>query len=634
MNIWNQITQGAENSPLWMFQRGNNIDAIHQAVRGMHLQNVLETIEEKTGAEVLNSSSPISRAYDAVKNIEDKNPRCRKTQFCLAYLEYHKGSYPQASSRLKRLGEGRGRDEIGSILLASTLMGQQKNKDAVNVLLPFLDSPQKHGCALSFLAVALAANGDRGRALNVLNTVASGPSNQIPEVIANLANVSGKMGRVDHQDAYIETIMNRFSELPLGYAEKGSLLHQQNNFSLAKPFFELAIQKGDLRPATKLKLIQCLAQTGEKARSRAELDDLIQNDGAALTFAYNIRAQWRQESGDLRGALHDLDFILNDLKQISHGNLSHRAEILFDLGQHQAALKDLNCIHDSGWHSQRTLLIAALCQVSSDPAEARDCIEKVYSMATGMKAKELHYLAKYYMATDEPSKAVGVFEKLLKLEPHNLGNRAEKGILELALGHYENAYGDLKVAFKGELGETEARRVGLAFAKVCRHLAWENKSHRVLLEAMTVDFDPDINETLTLKGRLYALEGDHQSAVQQYGASLKIKTTLATLKYRMASLQKLGMAELALADATQIIERQDAGIEKTIEELSCPISMETLKDPVTMEDGFTYERSSIQHWMRNHRTSPMTRADIGNPGGFQNLLVTKVLDHLQGLRKS
>ena len=42
------------------------------------------------------------------------------------------------------------------------------------------------------------------------------------------------------------------------------------------------------------------------------------------------------------------------------------------------------------------------------------------------------------------------------------------------------------------------------------------------------------------------------------------------------------------------------------EELLCPILQSLMTDPVITEDGFTYERSAIEHWLKDHDTSPKT----------------------------
>ena len=42
-------------------------------------------------------------------------------------------------------------------------------------------------------------------------------------------------------------------------------------------------------------------------------------------------------------------------------------------------------------------------------------------------------------------------------------------------------------------------------------------------------------------------------------------------------------------------------------EFLCPISLDTMRDPVLCEDGHTYERASISQWLAANPTSPTTR---------------------------
>jgi Mg-chelatase subunit ChlD len=50
-------------------------------------------------------------------------------------------------------------------------------------------------------------------------------------------------------------------------------------------------------------------------------------------------------------------------------------------------------------------------------------------------------------------------------------------------------------------------------------------------------------------------------------------------------------------------------------EYLCPITMGLMTDPVIGEDGYTYERKSIEEWLQTHTTSPMTRCGMN----IQNL---------------
>ena len=43
---------------------------------------------------------------------------------------------------------------------------------------------------------------------------------------------------------------------------------------------------------------------------------------------------------------------------------------------------------------------------------------------------------------------------------------------------------------------------------------------------------------------------------------------------------------------------------------SCPISHEVMRDPVTLSDGHSYERRSIERWLEKKTTSPLTGATL------------------------
>jgi hypothetical protein len=41
--------------------------------------------------------------------------------------------------------------------------------------------------------------------------------------------------------------------------------------------------------------------------------------------------------------------------------------------------------------------------------------------------------------------------------------------------------------------------------------------------------------------------------------------------------------------------------------LICPITLQIMTEPVLAPDGYTYEKSAIESWLRRHGTSPHTR---------------------------
>ena len=62
-------------------------------------------------------------------------------------------------------------------------------------------------------------------------------------------------------------------------------------------------------------------------------------------------------------------------------------------------------------------------------------------------------------------------------------------------------------------------------------------------------------------------------------------------------------------------------------EYLCPIRIEVFKDPVVLEDGYTYERDALEDWLRTHTTSPMTGAPLQNKNVFPNHILRQLILH-------
>jgi hypothetical protein len=62
-------------------------------------------------------------------------------------------------------------------------------------------------------------------------------------------------------------------------------------------------------------------------------------------------------------------------------------------------------------------------------------------------------------------------------------------------------------------------------------------------------------------------------------------------------------------------EWNDVGAEfPTIADFICPLSSRVMQDPVRAEDGFTYERATIEDWLATRDTSPqLPGVSMGDP---------------------
>ena len=61
------------------------------------------------------------------------------------------------------------------------------------------------------------------------------------------------------------------------------------------------------------------------------------------------------------------------------------------------------------------------------------------------------------------------------------------------------------------------------------------------------------------------------------------------------------------------------------DEFICPITSEIMTDPVSTEDGFTYERAAITEWLRTKDTSPKTGATLESKALIPNLMARSMI---------
>ena len=66
-----------------------------------------------------------------------------------------------------------------------------------------------------------------------------------------------------------------------------------------------------------------------------------------------------------------------------------------------------------------------------------------------------------------------------------------------------------------------------------------------------------------------------------------------------------------------MLTRQDGNVS--------PITAEIMTDPVSTEDGFTYERAAITEWLRTKDTSPKTGAKLESKKLFPNLMARSMI---------
>lgn len=73
------------------------------------------------------------------------------------------------------------------------------------------------------------------------------------------------------------------------------------------------------------------------------------------------------------------------------------------------------------------------------------------------------------------------------------------------------------------------------------------------------------------------------------------------------------------------------GVDLT-EHLRCPITRRVMTDPVILVDGYTYERSSIEKWISEYDTSPMTGLKLAVNWIIPNYKIQSIIEQCEHLK--
>ena len=84
-------------------------------------------------------------------------------------------------------------------------------------------------------------------------------------------------------------------------------------------------------------------------------------------------------------------------------------------------------------------------------------------------------------------------------------------------------------------------------------------------------------------------------------------------------------------DIKDVIEILDLALDKFMnsvpEEYLCPITHHIMTDPVTTEDGHTYDRKAIENWFQICNRSPMTNLELFSTHLEPNTELKKKIDY-------
>ena len=69
------------------------------------------------------------------------------------------------------------------------------------------------------------------------------------------------------------------------------------------------------------------------------------------------------------------------------------------------------------------------------------------------------------------------------------------------------------------------------------------------------------------------------------------------------------------------------------DDLRCPLTLELFEDPVTAQDGHTYERRAIVEWLNKKKTSPLTHEPLDATALVPQHVVRKLIESFREKRR-
>ncbi|MGE3627771.1 MAG: tetratricopeptide repeat protein, partial [Hyphomicrobiales bacterium] len=270
--------------------------------------------------------------------------------------------------------------------------------------------------------------------------------------------------------------------------------------------------------------------------------------GHGLATAYNNRGYYLAETGDLKGALEDLDRAIKIWPRDATFFLT-RGYVLGELGEIDRAFTDTNqAIKLDPKLAQAYVNRSAGWIAKGEPAKALADVEKALRLEPG-NIMALHFkgLSLYHMSRYK--EAVTAYNAALKADPKLALAYAHRGYSLFELGEYEKAAAD----FEKQI----ALDATLTSGYIGRALYWKYKDDtQRALEEINHALKLDTRDTDALNARAILLEllGEHDRAIADIEAAIRIAPEEARLYLVRGNLwRETGNLEQALADQNKAI---------------------------------------------------------------------------------
>ena len=118
-----------------------------------------------------------------------------------------------------------------------------------------------------------------------------------------------------------------------------------------------------------------------------------------------------------------------------------------------------------------------------------------------------------------------------------------------------------------------------------------------------------------------AREAEDRSTRERSAASIRERAAKAAEDRQRVERRKYGEASASPGGDVSRNSSNEAS-----EEYKCPILFEVMNEPVICADGFSYERSAIEFWLRSHNTSPKTNLPLEHRNVIPNRNLKILID--------
>ena len=588
-------------------------------------QQFLKAIEDELGAQIFNRPDSFRAAKTALNRLERRYPRSSKVHHCMLYLDYLQGRYQSSTDRYQRRMDIDPLPET-QMLRASAHALQRHHSEAQHNLDIIKNYPRAYSEDIAILNMTLAlARKDLNQADRdyqiVLSKIHQLNSGQLERAIHALLDSE----RYELALKFCDQLESLSPQDPVAIIGRACVATKNEHYGEAiAQFKDMIGHHRYVGLAANFHFALALFRDGQPTHALDIIHQSIDHDKLAEPEFYDLRAHIYFSQGQNGPALNDLNTIIDYFGRGWVSSYVLRAQVHYRMKHYDQALKDLLLLADHQVLNLKEEFFLLECfQKIGDFNSLKIHINSLRSRYPDLSLSQEKICLGYFQELGDHRRILDSTASLIHHQPNEPQWPLARAVAYLKLGRLQEAYQEFSHV-EAKYGFASVEDIGVFYAATCRQLGQLTQDSNMVKQALRVPHDPELYRTLGLLGTMKSSLTDDQR-LSYLNQSIKIKPLIKTLVQRSKDREKLGQTVQALGDARQVIRLQQEVQDRISQELVCPITQDLSGDPVVIEDGTTYDRSSIATWMRDgHRTSPTTRSYLQSRAMFPNLIARNI----------